>query len=107
MGDFFCNALIVKSSRIYLFPLTYTRPALLQVLSLGMSGISHIVQKRRATDFEAQKEWKGWHGREAAQPLLELPDQMFHILVQACWTEKQFKFGFNRKTIVFVLCLAL
>ena len=32
------------------------------------------------------------------------PDQMFHVLVQACLTEKQFKFGFNRKTIVFVLC---
>ena len=32
---------------------------------------------------------------------------MFHILVQACLTEKQFKFGFNRKTIVFVLCLTL
>ena len=36
-----------------------------------------------------------------------LPDQMFHILAQACLTEKQFKFGFNRKTIVFVLCLTL
>ena len=36
-----------------------------------------------------------------------VPDQMFHILVQACLTEKQFKFGFNRKTIVFVLCLTL
>ena len=35
------------------------------------------------------------------------PDQMFHILAQACLTEKQFKFGFNRKTIVFVLCLTL
>ena len=35
---------------------------------------------------------------------------MFHILVQACLTEKkkkQFKFGFNQKTIVFVLCLTL
>ena len=35
------------------------------------------------------------------------PDQMFHILVQACLTEKQFKFGFNQKTVVFVLCLTL
>ena len=26
---------------------------------------------------------------------------MFHILLQVCLTEKQFKFGFNRKTIVF------
>ena len=33
----------------------------------------------------------------------ELPDQMFHILVQARLTEKQFIFGFNRKTSVFVL----
>ena len=33
------------------------------------------------------------------------PDQMFHILAQACLTEKQLKFYFNRKTIVFVLCL--
>ena len=33
---------------------------------------------------------------------LELtPDQMFHILVQACLREKQFKFGFNRKTNCF------
>ena len=33
---------------------------------------------------------------------------MFRILVQACLTEKQFKFGFNQKTIVFfLLCLAL
>ena len=32
---------------------------------------------------------------------------MFHILSQACLTEKQFKFGFNRETIVFVLCLTL
>ena len=31
------------------------------------------------------------------------PDQMFHILVQACLTEKQFIFGFNRKTIFFVV----
>ena len=30
-----------------------------------------------------------------------LPDQMFHILVQAFLTEKQLKFGFNQKTIVF------
>ena len=35
------------------------------------------------------------------------PDQMFHILAQACLTEKQFNFGFNLKTIVFVLCLTL
>ena len=27
---------------------------------------------------------------------------MFHILMQACLTEKQFKFGFNQKTIVSV-----
>ena len=32
---------------------------------------------------------------------------MFHILVQACLTEKQLKFSFNRKTVVFVLCLTL
>ena len=30
-----------------------------------------------------------------------LPDQMFHILAQACLTEKQFKFGFNRKSNCF------
>ena len=30
-----------------------------------------------------------------------LPDQMFHILLQACLTEKQFKFGFNRKNNCF------
>ena len=41
------------------------------------------------------------------QETLQLPDQMFHILVRACLTEKQFKFGFNRKTVVFVLCLTL
>ena len=29
-----------------------------------------------------------------------LPDQMFHILGQACLTEKQFNFGFNLKIIV-------
>ena len=36
-----------------------------------------------------------------------LPDQMFQILVHACLTENQFKFGFNRITIVFALCLTL
>ena len=38
-----------------------------------------------------------------------LPDQMFHILVQACLTEKLFKFGFNRKNNCFcvVLCFVV
>ena len=34
-----------------------------------------------------------------------LPDQMFHILVQASLIEKQLKFGINRKTIVFFVVL--
>ena len=49
--------------------------------------------------------------RNVDRPILRLsniiPDQIFHILVRACLTEKQLNFGSNRKTIVFVLCLTL
>ena len=59
------------------------------------------------TNREGERKWERADWLSLYFLLTVLPDQMFHILVQACLTEKQFKFGFNRKAIVFVLCLTL
>ena len=65
--------------------------------SLDLQAICVIVLIRTQYMFQKQR----WNKK------LQHHNHMFYILVQACLTGKQFKFGVNQKTIVFVLCFSL
>ena len=61
----------------------------------------------RATDFKSPKLWNCQSGRYwwGIRCGITKPDQMFHILVQACLTEKQFKSLAEKQ--LFLCCVSL